>query len=493
MKLNIHIKYIMKWSFVISAILLLSPRQSAAQICQNSTDTVYGLTAVASASPAIAMGQIVGINLNNAGVVAIGSPSASANSANAIGFSQVNGRFYYFNQVGSGTIEFISYDPLTGTKHILSNPPLLPTNQRLRAGTVNKDGTGYYMIYPAASTAQGYPKTGPALYFYNIPLNTWTLITQDFKNSSGTNVANIITLNSGDMAFDGSDNLWLLCSNTSNHALYKIDAPVPTSAVASVLVDTIIAQRANPVAGVSFTGICFNYPGDLYLTTGSGAGAGNNKLYKLATITSPFTLVGTVPNSYGDDLTSCVFPVGVLSVNWLNYQATLFGNRVQHKWAVNNDPGQQFTYTIQYSDDALHWKDLSAEVIPASQQQSVQRFTAISGFPEGESVYFRIRAVDVNGNQKLSPVRRLSHSPPVSTISLFPNPARSTVIIRQEANTGQGFFRLMTVSGTTVLQGAFQSAGTEIDISTLAPGVYLVLVTDKYGHISTPAKLVKSP
>ena len=99
------------------------------------------------------------------------------------------------------------------------------------------------MIYPAASTAQGYPKTGPALYFYNIPLNTWTLITQDLKNSSGTNIANIITLNSGDMAFDGSDNLWLLCSNTSNHALYKIDAPVPTTAVASVLVDTIIAHH----------------------------------------------------------------------------------------------------------------------------------------------------------------------------------------------------------------------------------------------------------
>jgi Secretion system C-terminal sorting domain len=483
----------MKWVLIISVILLLPPEKSAAQICNNSTDSVYGLTAVATASPAIAMGQIVGINLNNAGTVAIGSPSAAANAANAIGFSQVNGRFYYFNQVGSGTIEFISYDPQAGTKHILANPPLLPTNQRIRAGTVNKDGTGYYMIYPAASTAQGYPKTGPALYFYNIPLNTWTLITQDLKNSSGTNIANIITLNSGDMAFDGSDNLWLLCSNTSNHALYKIDAPVPTTAVASVLVDTIIAQRANPVAGVSFTGICFNFPGDMYLTTGSGVGAGNNKLYRLATITSPFTLVGTVPNSYGDDLTSCVFPVGVLSVNWLNYQATINGNRVQHKWSVNKDPGKLYNYTIQYSVDARYWNDLSAELFPVDRQQTADYFTAISGFPDAEWVYFRIRAVDVNGDQKMSPVRRLAHSVPVSRVSLFPNPATSTVVIRQVGSTGQGFFRLMTVSGKTVLEGVFQSSGTEINISTLAPGVYLVMVTDQYGHVAPPAKLVKSP
>ncbi len=483
----------MKWVFVISAILLLSPRHAAAQLCRNSTDTVYGLTAVASASPAIAMGQIVGINLNNAGVVAIGSPSASANSANAIGFSQVNGRFYYFNQVGSGTIEFISYDPLTGTKHILSNPPLLPTNQRLRAGTVNKDGTGYYMIYPAASTAQGYPKTGPALYFYNIPLNTWTLITQDFKNSSGTNIANIITLNSGDMAFDGSDNLWLLCSNTSNHALYKIDAPLPTTAVASVLADTIIAQRANPVAGVSFTGICFNYPGDMYLTTGSGAGAGNNKLYKLATISSPFALVGTVPNSYGDDLTSCVFPVGVLSINWLNYQVSVCGKQVKHRWSVKNDPGKEYSYSIQYSVDARNWNYLPAEWLPMDQQQSADQFTAISGFPEAEWVYFRIRAINVDGKETISPIRRLSHSAQAGPVTLFPNPATSTFFIRQDGINGEGFFRLTTISGNTVLEGVLHHSGTEIDISRLPPGIYLVTAIDPNGHSTIPAKLVKSP
>lgn len=76
----------MKWVFVISAILLCclpgTPWYSFAGIQRI---LVYGLTAVASVSPAIAMGQIVGINLNNA-VVAIGSPSASANPANAIGY-----------------------------------------------------------------------------------------------------------------------------------------------------------------------------------------------------------------------------------------------------------------------------------------------------------------------------------------------------------------------------------------------------------------------
>lgn len=98
------------------------------------------------------------------------------------------------------------------------------------------------------------------------------------------------------------------CSNTSNHALYiKLMHRYRPRQWPVCWWIRLVAQRANPVAGVSFTGICFNFPGDMYLTTGSGVGAGNNKLYRLATITSPFTLVGTVPNSYGDDSNDSVY------------------------------------------------------------------------------------------------------------------------------------------------------------------------------------------
>ena len=53
----------------------------------------------------------------------------------------------------------MSYDPETGTKISLAIPsgPAIPTSSsgKIRSGTVNKDGTGYYMIFPGATTAMG--------------------------------------------------------------------------------------------------------------------------------------------------------------------------------------------------------------------------------------------------------------------------------------------------------------------------------------------------
>ena len=69
------------------------------------------------------------------------------------------------------------------------------------------------------------------------------------------------------MAFDGAGNLWIMLSKASQYALYKIAAPVPTTAVASVTAKQIIVNRATPI-GVSFTGMAFNSAGTLYLTTG---------------------------------------------------------------------------------------------------------------------------------------------------------------------------------------------------------------------------------
>ena len=257
-----------------------------AQLCSNPTDSVYGLNSITGSGS----GQIISININDAGTATVGSPAATSANANGIGFSQVNGRFYFFNQCGSGTVEFVSFDPISGSKITLSNPPLFPASQKVRSGTVTQGGSGYYFIFPGATAAMGYPVTNPALYYYNIGAGTWTLITQSFLDISGNPVTPIRTLNSGDIAFDGNDNLWILSSNAANYALYRLNAPLPTTAVASVTVDTIIAQTATP-GGVSFTGIAFNSEGNLYLSTGSytvaPGVAGNNQLYELLTAASP--------------------------------------------------------------------------------------------------------------------------------------------------------------------------------------------------------------
>ncbi len=292
--------------FFIVLFIITVRTDGQAQLCLHPTDSVYGLNSITGSGS----GQIVGVNVNTAGAAASGSPASSSANANGLGFSQITGLFYFFNQTGSGTTEFVAYNPLTGIKTARAIPssPALPTatTGKIRSGTVTKNGAGYYMIFPGATTAMGYASTAPAFYYFNIGANSWTLITQSFKDVSNATVTAIQSLNSGDMAFDGNNNLWLLASSSAQYALYRINGSLPTTAVAKVTVDVIVPVTSNPISGVSFTGIAFNSAGKMYLSTGSCTSppctAGYNKLYEMAT-PGVLTLKGTLPvNGYGDDL-----------------------------------------------------------------------------------------------------------------------------------------------------------------------------------------------
>src|SRR5688572_22667352 len=99
--------------------------QAQAQLCSNPADSVYGLNSITGAGS----GQIVAINVNTTGATSIGSPAASSANANGLGFSQITGLYYFFNQSGGGATEFVSYNPLTGSKvpKAIPSSPALPT------------------------------------------------------------------------------------------------------------------------------------------------------------------------------------------------------------------------------------------------------------------------------------------------------------------------------------------------------------------------------
>ena len=157
---------------VFVCALQLSGVYINAQICLNNTDSLYGLNSITGSGS----GQIVSINVHNAGAVTIGSPASGSANANGLAFCSVSNKFYFFNQCGSGTTEFVSYDPLTGSKVPLAIPvPAIPIAQKIRSGAMTADGFAYYTIYPGATTVQGFPSTNPAFFYYNVGTNSWTL------------------------------------------------------------------------------------------------------------------------------------------------------------------------------------------------------------------------------------------------------------------------------------------------------------------------------
>jgi hypothetical protein len=458
-------------NYLIILLFMATGAGLHAQICTNNVDTIYGLNSITGSGS----GQIVGINVNNAGTKLIGSPAATSANANGLGFSSLNGLYYFFNQCGSGTTEFVSYNPLTGSKVSKTIPsgPAIPTASKMRTGTINKAGTGYYTIFPAASTPS-YPITGPAFYYYSIGANTWTLITQRFKDVSGNIVAPITSLNSGDMAFDGADNLWILVSNSANYALYRIRAPLPTTATAFVTVDTMIPQTATP-GGVSFTGIAFNSTGKLYLSTGSYSSppgvAGNNQLYSMSTIGGPLTTIGTLTNGFGDDLTSCSFPPAVLGNHWLDFRATSNVNGVNLHWKIDEEVNTT-GYDIEYSTDADHWQVIG-HLSKDNFTTGVNDYDWLYKDSHTGKNFFRIAETNTAGKQSFSSIASIVIGKTNELSFLGPNPVKNDLYFSGNITVKQ-VARVYDNYGRLVLSSVIAPGQQSINVQHLPNGIYMV-------------------
>ena len=460
--------YSLKFIFLLLALA----GAGKAQLCQNPADSIYGLNSITGSGA----GQIVGIDAFNAGTSLIGSPAASSANANGLGYSSATKKFYFFNQVGGGATEFVSFDPITGTKTSLAIPssPALPTSSsgKIRSGTVNAAGDAYYTIFPGATTSMGYPVKGPAFYYYNIPGNNWVRITQSFKDISGNTVAEIQNLNSGDMAFDGLGRLWMVCSKSPDYAMYRIDAPLPTTAVASITVDTIIASTPTP-DGVSITGIAFNSAGNLFLTSGSGGGAGNNQLYEMTNPYTPLTTIGTLPNGAGDDLSSCIYPFSVLPVSYFQFGVNYNNNAVKLTWKTD-ETSDILEYDIERSGNAVQWEKIAAVTKEYDSQSKPYNYIDYKYGP-GKNFY-RVAQVSTSGQKKYSSIQNVVISN-YNKINIKTNLVNNTLQVYSNYLPSKYTARIFDNTGRLVFSGTSQQTSQTIDITNLSRGMYIIKFT----------------
>jgi len=466
--------------FIVLKQLFAPPIQ--AQICQHPTDSVYAMTTT---------GTMYALNVNNAllSPAIPASTSTGTLSANGLGYSVLNGKFYYFNKVGTSAApspQFVSYDPVTTTLTTLPAPPATITSaQKIRSGCVNHLGSGYYTINPI------FNPTTPALYYYNIATATWATVTSSFVNPSAVSLNSTFnSLNSGDMAFDGKGNLWILLSNAANYALYKIAAPVPTTPVASVTAQQMIAPTATP-GGVSITGLAFNASGVLYLSTGAGVAPGNNLLYKLTTVSSGLTLVGTIPiNDVGADLTECSAPLGVLpSSALLGFTAVAAHNEIDLSWTAIDDENVT-GYIVETSKDAEHWIQLQS----VDKKYNTSAYSTLYTYKDNQFVtgknFYRVIQVSADDRKTFSAVR-LVNSTGLRTVAIGPNPAKDIVYIYNAGNEGKYLAQVFDRSGKLVYTTSTGQTQQEVNISRLPKGSYILRLSSPVNGSSSSHQFIK--
>jgi Secretion system C-terminal sorting domain len=474
------IPFIKKFGFYFCILcMMLLPVTVKAQLCTNSLDSVYSMTT---------NGQFHSINVNNgnASVGILGGAAVSnAFNSNGVGFSQVTGRFYFFNHCADSPNpnEFVSYNPLTGSKVILANPPPPMTNasaDKIRTGTVNNTGTGYYTILTTS------PSNAATLYYYNIGTNTWKIIAQAFKDTAtGLSMDSMFNnLNSGDMTFDGSGNLWIICSKNPKFALYKVSAPVTTNTVPKLAVSVMIPTRNMPIASsaASITGVAFNSAGRMFFTTGSNsalavgantAGTHYNILYRMRTIT-PLVIdsISNLRNSYGDDLTSCTYPPNVLAVSSLsNFMAILQNNSVKLSWKV--DESEDVTgYDIEFSNDAEHWQTIY-HMDKNSNSPGFKTYSYVhTGYSQGRN-YYRIVQRFQSDNGNISETRSVD-TRNIIKINIGPNPVNDVIYIYNKDNNAALLARVFDNTGRLVYSTFLSPDQQSINISRLPKGNFIL-------------------
>src|SRR5688572_9483972 len=227
---------------------------AGAQVCSDPENVIYGLTNA---------GNIHAIDVNTGTADAALNPAYTGNApdqSNGLGYNPVNGKFYYFKRIPSSTIiEFVSFDPATNTYEALSSPA---TTNDVFSGSIPADGLGYYCW-----------DTQGRLFYYRISNNTWTTITSNIVDQFGKDVDSIIRANtSGDGAIDGHGNLWFLPSGNASYGLFRTTGPLPTTAIAILTVEEVVAMTPPPSR---FVGISFTLSGQIFMI------ASNDGIYRL--------------------------------------------------------------------------------------------------------------------------------------------------------------------------------------------------------------------
>lgn len=414
--------------------------QGSAQVCTNPATYIFGLSAG---------GVIYKINVTDASVVSsLNTPYGSPNNANAMGYNNTNGKFYYFNK-NYPNPQFISYDAATASYEILAAPGV--TNSVV-TGCMNNEGTGFYCLDLNAN-----------LYYYSIASNTWTKITSSFVNQYGTSITNTMkNLPSGDMAFDGNGNLWFVISSSSKFGLYQLNGPVTTTAVSSIAMKQVMSPSTNTPDGSIIAGIAFNSTGEIFLSTT------NNHLYILnddltGDLRGTFTTSGV-----GADLTSCNYPMAVLNTAFTSFSQRSNDGKVLLNWKVSRLENNTLFY-VQYSDDAVHWTTIDS-VNSASGAYGEQYAYEHKNLIEG-AVYYRVYIGRADGKKTYSAVLKVAGRNDSASAHVWPNPTINVAHVRNDDNVKRPM-RMINSLGNVVKQLTLNPGINSIDLSLFPTGCY---------------------
>ncbi|MEL7163552.1 MAG: T9SS type A sorting domain-containing protein, partial [Bacteroidota bacterium] len=194
-----------------------------------------------------------------------------------------------------------------------------------------------------------------------------------------------------------------------------------------------------------------------------------------------------VSSLLGYTVRGCVFEPASLPVTWASFTAVRDGKVVDLEWVTSAEDGHDF-FTVEWGTDNATFTPLGEVRRAVHERNGERRYAFIHEQPASGTNYYRIKQTDLDGQFSYSPLRSVWFPGEAATegdFSLFPNPARTEVVLGL-AETVQGqSVQLFNTAGQLLRERPVVSGTTTLALSLeeLPAGVYIVRVGDTARHL----------
>lgn len=168
-----------------------------------------------------------------------------------------------------------------------------------------------------------------------------------------------------------------------------------------------------------------------------------------------------------------------MPVTFSRFNYKLLDKQVELIWETTSETGNQY-FLIERSTDGNSFQVIGKKN-SAGNGTSIHHYSYVDSAPL-LSNFYRLKQVDWNGRYTYSKVLSAKF-PSMNSIAILGNPIHDVLRIQIKENLGNLLnFLILDMTGRKVKTGRVTNGIQEINLSTIAPGAYRLIVTTKNGQ-----------
>lgn len=172
---------------------------------------------------------------------------------------------------------------------------------------------------------------------------------------------------------------------------------------------------------------------------------------------------------------------GLLPSKLTNFKGNVADDKVSLTWQTLTEQNTA-KFIIESSRDGVNFQAVDS-VNAAGTSFNAKNYSYTELNVQGGKVYYRLKMVDLNGTYTYSVVIAVNvtnNNYTTSSVSVYPNPAVSSMVIKHQQSTGHEVCTIRTIHGVALMQKTLTPGAvkTTFDVQSLPAGNYVAVISN---------------